>query len=142
MAVAIFRELAGTPSAVAKATVKAIQNLGYGITGQAAGQITFKTGFSGRSWGGQHMTATLMPAHGKVRVVMTGTRNVWQAYDWGEAEAIGSRVLQAIEIPTTPEPGVELAQNLTNRFRWAWNVLIAVVMLAGGALVVVAFGVL
>ncbi len=97
-----------TTARVFAASIRAIGQLGHTVlnSDQAAGTITYNTGFSARSWSGQDMTITILDEGADtVRVIAGGTRaqrgsplgGGGQLFDWGERAAVAERFFIALD---------------------------------------------
>jgi hypothetical protein len=78
---------------------KAVRDLGYKVDSldKANGLISFKTGMSWKSWGGQEMSIMIIDnGDGSVEVSVSGKRKqtgvILQVTDWGEAVGIAKKV--------------------------------------------------
>ena len=83
--------------------VQSITDLGYNLVkmDKESGLISFETGMSYWSWGGQNMSIVFidMEEITQVRVsgIMKQTGFFTQLYDWGESKKIGKKILEAID---------------------------------------------
>jgi hypothetical protein len=82
----------------------------------ASGTISYNTGASMRSWGGQEMTVSVLEDDSRVRVVVGGSRaqqggvlGGGPAFEWGEKRKVTLEFLDALKeaFKETPEPEPE-----------------------------------
>jgi Short C-terminal domain len=111
MAKAVEKAYGASAGRLYAALLRAVSELGYSISHSDATDrtVSFNTGLSMKSWGGQNMTATVFPlAEGDSKIVVGGRRhqNSPQVFDWGEKGKITGKLLEAIDraLPETPEP--------------------------------------
>ena len=94
----------------------AVAELGYSVTtsDSAGGVLSFNTGRSMKTWGGQDLTASVLPSASGSRVVVGGslgkggsalTGGGAQLVGWGEKKELSLKFLGAVEriLPTIPE---------------------------------------
>ena len=83
--------------------VQSITDFGYNLLkmDKESGLISFETGISFWSWGGQNMSIVFidMEEITQVRIsgIMKQTGVLTQFYDWGESKKIGRKILEAID---------------------------------------------
>lgn len=106
-----------TPARTFEACRSAVANLGYTVLTASRDSMTisFNTGRSMKSWGGQDLTASLFAAGGKTRVVVGGslakggsalTGGGAQLGAWGEKKALSNKFIDEIRrvLPSIAEP--------------------------------------
>jgi hypothetical protein len=107
-----------TPERLYRAAILAIGELGYTIlhSDAAGGTISFNTGRSMKSWGGQDLSATIVPGEGPTisRMLVGGSLAKGgmpigggaQIGAWGEKKALTRKFFEAVTaaLPTVPEP--------------------------------------
>jgi len=97
-------EYATDAATATKAVTAAVARLGYTLKSvdKENGLITFETGMSMKSWGGQSMSIHVMEIAEKVvQITIGGKRNAhgaqMQVFDWGEASGIASKIVGALQ---------------------------------------------
>jgi Short C-terminal domain len=124
MAQPLSRSFDANPARVFDALVRAITDAGFNITSSDSEvrSVSFQTGTSWKSWGGQLMTATVgeLPDN-ESRVICGGVRRGFQygkpgqVFDWGEKLDIASKLFDRIEelLPDVPDRGADGASPLS-----------------------------
>lgn len=84
------------------AALRAVENLGYrfGEVDKRSGTITFKTGFSWKSFG-QQLTVQIAPDNKSETTVVISSSS-GQLHDWGEGESNREAVLSEIDTELSP----------------------------------------
>jgi hypothetical protein len=103
-----------SPARLFAAVQRAVASLGYGVThaDHPSRTLSFATGASMKSFGGQEMSATITAdAAGASTLHFGGRRSqrglsTTQVVDWGEKADIAARVILRLDeaLPDTPEP--------------------------------------
>jgi len=82
--------------------IESITEAGYNIlqTDRQSGMISFETGMSFWTWGGQNMSVLFIDKGDITQVRVSGTMKQTgffsQVYDWGESKKIGKKILESL----------------------------------------------
>jgi hypothetical protein len=111
------RAYAASPGRLYQAAIRAVSELGYTLlhSDAAAGVVSFNTGRSMKSWGGQDLSATVVPDGPSQSLMLVGGSLAKggmpmgggaQVGAWGEKGGLTRRFYETVEaiLPQTPEP--------------------------------------
>lgn len=101
----IERTVSGDQGRVFFACQRAVTQLGYSVLEtNSKSFISFNTGRSMKSWGGQNLNATIISEGGVCRIIVDGSMaqgrspfGAKQIYDWGEKSALSNKFLDAVQ---------------------------------------------